>query len=207
MPLRPYASDPVRLLLQVGADVLVLAWIAAWVLLGRLVHDGLLVLASAGFTLRNGAGGIAGGLDRARDQVHRVPWGGDALATPFGAAGSAAGQVAGAGSQFGDRLTSAALPVAVLLVVLGVLPVVLPWVAVRGRYARRAGATQALLRRPGGHRLLALRAMAGRAPAKLLAVHPDPVGAWDDGDPEVTAALAALELRALGLRRAALPAR
>jgi hypothetical protein len=202
MPLRPYARNPLRLLLQLSADVLVLAWTAGWIWLARLVHDGLLALASAGFTMRNGAGGLESSLDRARDGVHQVPLAGAALAAPLGTAGSAAGQVASAGRAFGDRLTSAALPVAIALALAGALPIVLPWLAARCRYARRAGATQALLRHPGGQRLLALRAMAGRAPSRLLTVHPDPVQAWSDGDPEVTAALASLELRALGLGRA-----
>ncbi|HEY6797150.1 MAG TPA: hypothetical protein VI248_20960 [Kineosporiaceae bacterium] len=204
MPLRPYAMDPLRCSLQLCADALVLAWTAGWVWLAHLVHDGILVLASAGFTLQDGAGGLESGLNRARDGVHRTPWAGGTLAAPFDAAGSAAGKVADAGLAFGDGLRSAALPVAVALALLGSLPIALPWLAVRWRYARRAGATQVLLRQPGGQRLLALRAMAGRPPTTLLAVHPDPVLAWEDGDPEITAALAALELRALGLRRAAL---
>jgi len=201
-PLRPYAQSPLRLTLQVGADLLAVAWTALWIWIATLIHAGLVTLGSAGFRLRDGAGGIASGLGHAGDGVRKTPLIGDALAAPLGSAGSAAGQVAGAGQDFGDRLTGAALPVAVAVAIAGAVPFVLPWLAARWRYARRAGATAALLSRPGGQRLLALRAMSGRPAARLLAIDPDPVAAWDRGDPAVTAALAALELRALGLRPA-----
>jgi len=199
-PLRPYAQSPVRLMLQVVADLLAVAWTAAWIWIAVAVHAGLATLGSAGFRLRDGAGGIASGLGHAGSEVRRTPLVGDALAAPLGSAGSAAGTVADAGQQFGDRLTGAALPVAVAVAIAGAVPFVLPWLAARWRYARRAGATAALLGQPGGQRLLALRAMAGRPAPRLLAIDPDPVAAWERGDPQLTAALAALELRALGLR-------
>jgi hypothetical protein len=204
-PLRPYAQAPMRRGLQVLADVLVVAWTVGWIWVATLVHGGMEALASAGFRLRDGAGGVASNLDQAGESMRRTPIVGDALAAPLGSAGSAAGDVADAGRQFGDHLSTAALPVAVLVVVLGCLPVVLPWAYARWRYARRAGSTALLLQQPGGQRLLALRAMAGRPTARLLAVCPDPVDAWDRNDPQVTAALANLELRALGMRRAASP--
>jgi len=202
VPLRPYAETPVRLALQLAADLLALAWTAVWIRAAVLVHGGLRALASAGYDLRDGAGGVGGNLTRAGDTVHRTPLIGGALAEPLGAAGSAAGHVAAAGRTFGDRLSGGALPVAIAVAVLGALPVVLPWLVARWHYARRAGATSALARDPGGRRLLALRALTGRPAARLLAVDPDPVGAWDRGDERVTAALAALELRAAGLRPA-----
>jgi hypothetical protein len=202
-PLRPYAQHPVRLTAQVVADLIVLTWTAAWIWVAVAIHGGMLTLASAGFHLRDGAGGVASNLGSAGDGVRKTPLVGDTLAAPLAGAGSAAGQVASAGQEFGDRLTGAALPVAIAVAIAGAVPFVLPWLIVRWHYARRAGATAALLDRPGGQRLLALRAMTGRPTARLLALHPDPVGAWDRGDPEVTAALAALELRALGLRPAA----
>jgi hypothetical protein len=83
--------------------------------------------------------------------------------------------------------------------------VVVPWLRARWRYARRAGSAVVLLRRPGGQRLLALRALARRPTGRLIAVHDDPIGAWFAGDPQVTAALAALELRSLGVRPALRP--
>lgn len=47
--------------------------------------------------------------------------------------------------------------------------------------------------------LLALRALTHRPSTALAAVHPDPAAAWRDGDPDVTARLADVALRALGL--------
>src|SRR5690349_11980190 len=204
-PLRPYAEAPMRRGLQILADVLAVLWAALWIWIATLVHAGMESLASAGFRLQDGAGGLASGLGQAGDAMRRTPLVGDALAAPLGSAGSAASGVADAGHQFGDHLTAAALPVALLVVVLGTLPVLLPWGFARWRYARRAGSTAVLLAQPGGRRLLALRAMAGRPTARLLAVDPDPVAAWDRNDPQVTEALARLELRALGMRGAPSP--
>lgn len=202
VPLRLYAQTPARRAGQICLDAVVLAWAVVWIWVATLVHRGMITLASAGFQLRDGAGGVASNLGRAGSEVRQAPLIGGTLAAPLGSAGSAAGQVADAGRQFGDRLTGASLVVAVAIAVAGALPVLIPWLTCRWRYARRAGSTAALVRRPGGQRLLALRALTGRPTARLLAVHDDPVTAWDEGDPEVTAALAALELRALGLRPA-----
>jgi hypothetical protein len=199
-PLRPYAQSPARLILQIVADLAALAWTALWVWVAVGVHAGLLALASAGFRLRDGAGGIASGLGNAGDGVRRTPLVGDSLAAPLGSAGSAANQVADSGQQVGDRLTGAAVPVAVAVAIAGAVPILLPWLLARWRFARRAGSTAAILRRPGGERLLALRAMTNRPVPKLLVLDPDPVAAWERGDPDVTEALAALELRATGLR-------
>ena len=56
-------------------------------------------------------------------------------------------------------------------------------------------------RPPAGPDLLALRALTRRSTATLLGVAPDPAAAWRHGDAAVVAALAAVELAALGLRR------
>ena len=48
--------------------------------------------------------------------------------------------------------------------------------------------------------LLALRAMTNRPVRRLLRVSPDPAAAWRRDDREVVHALAALELRSLGMK-------
>ena len=48
--------------------------------------------------------------------------------------------------------------------------------------------------------LLALRALANRSPTRLAAVSADPVGGWRHEDPDTIRGLAALELRAAGIR-------
>ncbi|MGR0317913.1 hypothetical protein [Agromyces sp. ZXT2-3] len=67
--------------------------------------------------------------------------------------------------------------------------------------AIRAGRTTAVLARPGGADLLALRALTGRSLVGVLAADPDAaVTGWREGDPDTIRALAALEAGAVGVR-------
>jgi hypothetical protein len=200
MPVRPYSDRPLRLAVQVLGDLLITAWTAAWVWAAVQVHSAVTTLGRAGFRLRDGAGGIADHLRDAGADAARIPLAGDRLAAPLDSAGGAAGDVASAGQQLGDGVTAAALPLALAVVILTVLPLAVPWVIIRWRYARRAGAGARLARSPGGTRLLALRALATAPTHRLTAVDADPVEAWIREDTEVVEALAALELRHLGLR-------
>ena len=201
MALRPYATRPVRFSLQVIADLFVLTWAGAWIWIAVQVYHFVNTVAAVGFKLRDGAHGIASNLHDAGSGVGRVPLVGGSLSTPLTSAGGAAQDVAGAGQQFGDVSTNAALPIAVGLAVLAILPLALPWLALRWRYARAAGTTADMGRTSGGTRLLALRAMATQPTRRLIAIDPDPIAAWSREDPDVTIALANLELRRLGLPR------
>jgi hypothetical protein len=201
MPLQFYADQPARRGLQLAADVAVLGWTVAAVLVAVQLHHKVVAVASVAFQLRDGAGGIGTHLDAAGGGIGQVPFAGDALAGPLRSAAGAAGTVAGAGQQLGDQITTLALPAAVALVALAVLPLAGPWLVLRSRYARRAGASATLAGSSGGTRLLALRALAHQPPHRLVPVAQDPVGAWLHEDPGATAALAELELRHLGLRR------
>ena len=57
-----------------------------------------------------------------------------------------------------------------------------------------------LRRAPTGRDLLALRALARQPLRRLVTMGPDLANGWRDGDPATLDALAALELRSLGLR-------
>lgn len=200
MTLRPYASRPARLTAQLIVDLFVLTWASAWIWVAVQLHDGVLAVGTAGDRIRDGASGVAGGLRDAGEDASRVPVAGDALAAPLNSAGQAATRVADAGQQLSDAVTGAALPLAAALAAATVLPFVVPWILLRLRYARRAGAAAALSASPAGARLLALRALANAPAHRLTTLDADPVSAWAREDPDVISALAALELRQLGLR-------
>ena len=87
---------------------------------------------------------------------------------------------------------------AVLIFPLGL--VLFGWLPLRLRWMRRAGAARALRNAPAGRDLLALRALAGQPLRRLTRIDPDVAQAWRRGDQATVDALAALELRALGLR-------
>jgi hypothetical protein len=203
MPLHLYADLPRRRCFQIAADVAVLGWTVAAVRVAVQVHHRVVGVGSVALRLRDGAGGIGTHLDAAGGGVGQVPLVGDALAGPLRSAAGAAGTVAGAGQDLGDQITALALPIAVALLMVAVLPLAGPWFVVRARYARRAGVAAQLADSSAGTRLLALRALTQQPPRRLVSVAEDPVEAWMDDDPMATAALADLELRRLGLRRRA----
>ena len=81
-----------------------------------------------------------------------------------------------------------------------ILAVTMPWLFLRLRFFRRKWTVTALAATAAGQQLLALRALANRSPANLAAVSADPVDAWRREDPVTIHRLAALELRAAGIK-------
>lgn len=196
--MRLYAERPSRFGLQLAADVLAVAWIAVAVTAGVAAHDGLLALQAPGRTLADAGGRIGETFSGAAGAVRGVPFVGGELARALDPATGAGADLARAGRDYGDAVATVAVWAGVLIPLLALLPLLLGWLPLRLRYARRAGA--AVRARDTCPDLLALRAL-GRVPVRrLVEVAPDPATAWRHGDPEVVRGLAALELSALGLR-------
>ena len=182
-----------------------LAWAVLWVLVARVVHEAVLVLAEPGDAVADLGRSISDTMSSAAGVAEDVPVVGDDLSDPFDALGDAGGAVTGAGTSGLGRGAHAG-----------------------GRARRRAGgAAGGLAAAPLGPvaaaagcgrpppptgccaygadglpdlELLAARAMA-TAPLPQLARLPAGTGAgWRAGDPAALHALAGLELRRLGLR-------
>lgn len=196
----PYAATPGRALLQGCADLLVVLWLVLWFIIGRAVHTAIAAFAEVGRKVEGGANGIAGNLDSAGNSAGKIPLVGNTVRDPLRAAGGAARDLAGAGHGLDDRATTLAIVLALAVAIPPALAVFVPWLLLRLRFARRAGAAATLARTPGGDRLLALRALTNRPLTRVLSVGDDPVEAWRRGDPDAIRQLAALELRAVGLK-------
>jgi hypothetical protein len=186
-----------------AADLGMLLWIVAWVLTARAVHAAVLVLAEPGRAVEDLGGSLAATMDSAADAAQDVPLVGDELSAPFDALAETGGSVTGAGQAAQDAVGTLATVLAVVLVVLPVGWMLLHWLPWRLRYTREAGAARRMLAGtpdlPDLH-VLAARALA-TAPLSRLAALPAGTGAaWHAGDPDAVRALAALELRRLGLR-------
>jgi hypothetical protein len=195
-----YAQHPVVRSRQLAADAGFAVWILLWVLVARTVHRAVLVLAEPGRAVADLGSSVAGSMSSAADAADGVPVVGDDLASPFEALADASDAVSGAGLAAQDAVHTLALVLAVLLVLLPVGWLALRWLPARLTYAREAGAAARLLRGTPDLELLAARALA-TAPLPRLAALPAGTGAsWRAGDPEAVRALAALELRRLGLR-------
>ena len=196
----PYATTPTRLLGQLISDAIVIAWTTVWVLVGVAVHSAVSTIAGVGRQVETGANGVADNLNSAGDRTDDFPLIGDALSKPLRAASHAALDIAGAGHSLDTTASWLAWVLAIAVAAPPILFVAMPWLFLRVRFFRRKWTALTLAATPAGEQLLALRALANRPLAKLAAIHDDPVGAWRSYDRAAIHGLAALELRAAGVR-------
>ena len=198
--MRWYADTPLRRTRQVVADLVVLGWVVAWVLVGRWVFSLVMTLAAPAGPLRDAGTALHDRMTEAAGRVTEIPLVGDELDAPFtGAAGVGTDLV-----QAGDALESSVRTVAWVVSLLSagtpILLVVLLWLLVRLAFVRRAAALGREVSDPESQELLALRALVRQHPRRLQQLFPDPVAAFRSGDPEILRRLADLELADVGLR-------
>jgi hypothetical protein len=190
-----YADRPALRSRQLVADLALLAWALLWVLVARVVHAAVLVLAEPGVQLESLGRSLGDTMGDAAGVARDVPLVGDDLSTPFASLGDAGDGVAGAGQGLQDAVATLDWVLAVALVVIPVGWALVRWAGWRLGWARQARAAGVL-----DVELLAARAVA-TAPLPALAGLPAGTGAaWRAGDVTATRALAELELRRLGLR-------
>lgn len=198
-----YADKPLVRARQLLTDLVVVAWVWFWVWAAMWLYDLIEKLAVPGQKLERAGTGIADNLADAGSKVDKVPGVGNALASPFDKAADAARGLADAGRQQQETVREVALALSLLLLVVPLGLVLFVWLPLRVRWIRRARAAAILRRAPAGRDLLALRALATQPLRRLAVLGPDPVDAWRRGEESTVDALAALELRSLGLRVAA----
>jgi hypothetical protein len=195
----PYATTPGRLLRQLVSDVAVVIWTFIWVLVGLAVHSAVSTIAAVGRQVEGGADGVADSLKSAGHSANRVPLVGDAMSKPLTAASKAALDIAGAGHNLDTTASWLAVVLALAVAAPPTLGVVMPWLVLRIRFFLRKWTVSMLAATPAGEQLLALRALANRPLRRLIAVSPDPVGAWRVADPVAIRGLAAIEMRSAGI--------
>ena len=195
----PYATTPGRLSAQLLSDVVVVIWTFVWVLVGLAVHSAVSTVAAVGRQVDDGASGVADSLKSAGHSADSIPLVGDTVSKPLTAASRAALDIAGAGHSLNTTATWLAVVLALAVAAPPAVAVVVPWLVLRIRFFRRKWTVSTLATTPAGEQLLALRALANRPLRRLVAVSPDPVGAWRVADPGAIRGLAALELRSAGI--------
>jgi hypothetical protein len=197
-----YADRPPVAIRQLLTDIAVVIWVYAWIRVGLWLHATVLKLGAPGQKLESAGSGIADNLADAGGKVGRVPLVGDQLTKPFTGAANAARSLADAGRQQQEVVGNLALILTLLALALPLALVLFVWLPLRLRWMRRAGVASAVRDNPAGRDLLALRALATRPLNQLAALGPDIAHSWRAGDASAVEALAALELRDLGLRPA-----
>ena len=197
-----YADRLPTAIRQLLTDIVVVIWVYLWVRAGLWVHDMVEKLAVPGQKLQSAGTGIADNLAEAGGKVGRVPLVGDQLVKPFNGAADAARSLADAGRQQQAIVGNISLVVALAVVAVPLALVLFLWLPLRLRWMRRAGVAGAVRDAPVGRDLLALRALASRPLNELAKLGPDIAQSWRNGDAAAVDALAALELKDLGLRPA-----
>lgn len=187
---------------QLITDLIVVIWVYLWIRAGLWVHDMVQKLGVPGEKLQSAGTGMADNLNDAGGKVGRVPLVGDQLVKPFNGAADAARSLADAGRQQQQIVGKMSVIVALAAVAVPLALVLFLWLPLRLRWVRRAGVATTVRDAPAGRDLLALRALASQPLNQLAQLGPDIAQSWRNGDPEAVDALAALELRRLGLKPA-----
>jgi len=195
-----YADRLPTAIRQLITDIFIVIWVYAWIRAGFWVHDMVLKLGVPGQKIEGAGTGLADNLADAGGKVGRVPLVGDQLVKPFNGAADAARAMAEAGRQQQQLVGDVALIMALVVVALPLALVLFFWLPLRLRWIRRAGVASAVRDQPAGRDLLALRALAGRPLNELAKLGPDIAQSWRNGDAAAVDALAALELKDLGLK-------
>jgi hypothetical protein len=195
--MRLYAETAPRRARQLVGDLLVLAWIAAWVFAGRSLYLLVEKLAAPGRAVERAGTNFATDAGEIQQKVARIPVVGGELRDPFGRLGGVGRALADAGVTQQQVVHDLALWLGVLVAAVPVAALLVMWLPGRVAWAREAGAASRLRMGGADLELFALRAVANRSLRELYRVTPDPAGALRAGD---YAGLAGLELRSLGLR-------
>lgn len=195
-----YASTPARLTRQLFADVFMLAWIGAWIWLGRFVHDVVVTLRAPADSLTQAGVEVEGALNGAGEQASRLPLVGSQLRDWLGQAAASGSTMQDAGTSMAETVQTVALVLGLVTAIVPIVAVGAVWLWLRLRFVIRASTAQRFVDANEDLDLFALRAMARQPMTALARISPDPAGAWRRQDTEVITALARLELHSEGLR-------
>ena len=194
-----YADRSPRLVWQVVADLLAVAWTWSWVKVATAVGDAVRALRAPGDGLTDAGQGLSDTFGDAAAKAREVPLVGGKLADALERGRSAGGTLTDAGEAQVQAVESTALWLTIALIAIPLAFVLITWLPLRLRFARRAAVARRL-RDQGRLDLLALHALNTLSLRDLAAFPGDPVEGWRRQDPEIIRALAARRLRASGVR-------
>ena len=182
---------------QLARDGAVLAWVLLWIFLGTVVYQVVAAISEPAAAVGRGGERLAASFDEIGDDIDSVPVVGGSLEAPFRSAAEASRDLQAEAEQQRDAIRTGALLVSSLTALAAISVIVVPYIAARLHWASEASAAAALRESSADLRLFAFRAVANRSLRELRHAVPDPSAALASGDYD---ALAALELRRLGLR-------
>ncbi|HZZ46977.1 MAG TPA: hypothetical protein VFE65_08850 [Pseudonocardia sp.] len=197
--MKPYAEIAARRTRQVVADLVALCWLIVFIVLAKLTVDQIELLRAPTDTLSRTGSSVAQMFGEAASLADQIPFIGGGLASALQqgqAAGNSLVQVAAQQSQAVSGLSGGG---ALLVILVGVLPLLVLWLPVRLRYAHAAAEAATCREDAGGRELLALHALQKVPAAQLREITDNPAASWRQGDAGVVTQLAQLRLSQLGL--------
>lgn len=192
-----YADSPRLKTRQIMFDALFVGWVLLWIRLGMLLSSLVSKLSTPLRAVSGPATDFARGLSEVSEAVTQLPVVGDELSRSFGSAADAGRSLAQAGARQQEGVNELAILLGVMLAGLAIAYALARYLPGRMAWIREASAASRIKIDRDDLYLFALRALVNRPLHELRRVAPDPAGAFAAGD---YAALAALELDALGLR-------
>jgi hypothetical protein len=195
--MKVYAERQIRRTAQIISDLFALCITVFAVWLGVTVHRQVIQLRAPGNGLVDAGSSLRDTFDSAANHAGAIPFIGNALAQALHDGSSAGTKLADAGRWQIEAVTNLALWITAILIAVPVTFLLVTWLPLRWRFARRAtaGARLRALGEPGRD-LLALRALTRQGLPPLVG---KTITGWHDQDPAVIAELARWELRRLGL--------
>jgi hypothetical protein len=187
---------------QIVFDVFAILAITAWVLLGVALYSLVMNLAAFGVQMEQAGAGFKQTMVDVGENLGGVPLIGDGIRVPFDGASQAGAALETAGQDQQAAVSQLATVLGIGIAALPILTILLFWLIPRIRFVRKAGNAKAIVESSAGIDLLALRALSNQKLATLAKVDEDAMAAWRRGDERVMRQLAALELRASGVRLA-----
>ncbi len=185
---------------QILGDVFAVLVLVVGIRVAVALHDTITSFRQIGRNVAQSGSDFSSTMSDIGSRLSGVPLIGGGISAPFDAASGAGSTLSDAGTSWQRGVETLATLVGWTVAVLVVLVVLLGWVRPRLVSAVRRAAIARLARESASLDLLAFRALATRPARAVTRVDPDAVAAWRRGDQEVIRGLAALELRASGVR-------
>ena len=195
-----YSDFGGRRVYQVLGDLVAIAVIVVGIVVAVAIHDAIAAFTGIGRDVERSGNDFSSTMTDIGGRLSGVPLIGGGISAPFASASDAGGTLADAGASWQDGVEHLASLVGWTVALLVVLVVLVGWVRPRLVGAVRRAAVARLATASPSLDLLALRALATRPARAVTSLDDDVVAAWRRGDPEVIRRLAALELKASGVR-------
>jgi hypothetical protein len=195
-----YSDFGGRRVYQALGDLAAIVVLVVGIVVAVAIHNAIAAFKGIGADVAKSGNDFSSTMSDIGGKLAGVPLIGGGISAPFSTASDAGGTLADAGTNWQNGIEHLATLVGWTVAALVVLVVLVGWVRPRLVGAVRRAAVARLATASASLDLLAFRALATRPARAVTRLDEDVVAGWRRGDPEVIRKLAALELKASGIR-------